>query len=254
MARDALKKPGFNMDDDRDQDGPPRGQDDQPEHGRDRSVTFDQFDLKNYLHADIKADGSASEQFIFQVTGLELHGAHVGLPGLGSKFGMYFIVDASLVPSSGGPPTFTKLDIRLMADPGNNNGALSATTAGIGFANGTADDVTLATGSLVSAQLSINAIPLPNTRHANFVEQIAPTEEGREVFGNSLAVGDQLRELLTTLGSDPPHHIIPLAGGASTVLVNGGIGTAQLVSGQAMTLSTEELLPGHGHGGSWGLG
>ena len=68
-------------------------------------ITFNQFDIANYLHADNKADGSATEQFIFQVTGVEQNGAHVTLPGLGSDFGMYFIVDAVLDPSNGVPLT-----------------------------------------------------------------------------------------------------------------------------------------------------
>src|ERR1700722_1323669 len=95
-------------------------------------------------------------------------------------------ISSSTQHSFGGPPVLSKLDIKLMVDPGNNDGAPSATQAGVGFANGTMGDYALATGTLVSAALSINAIPVPNTRHANFVEQLTPTEAGREVFGKSL--------------------------------------------------------------------
>ena len=212
-------------------------------------ITFNQFDIANYLHADNKADGSATEQFIFQVTGVEQNGAHVTLPGLGSDFGMYFIVDAVLDPSNGAPPHFSKLDISLMVDPGNNNGAVSATTDGVGFANGTRGDFALATGSLVSAALRINADPVPNTRHANFVEQITTTKAGREVFGDSLSTGDQFRELLTTLGSNPPFNLIPLPGGDFTVLVNGGTGTVQLTSQNSLSVSLDDLT--HDHGRDW---
>jgi hypothetical protein len=225
---------------------------DHQDPGEGRPVTFDQFDTTNYLHADNKADGSASEHFILQVNAVEQSGEHVSLPGLGSDFGMYFIIDATLLPANGGPPVFSKLDVKLMVDPGNNDGTPSATQAGVGFANGTAGDYALATGTLVSAALSINAIPLPNTRHANFVEQLTPTEAGREVFGNSLMAGDQLRELLTTLGSNPPLNVIPLPGGDSTTLVNGATGTAQLVSQNALSVRVGELT--HDHGGSWAFG
>ncbi len=204
------------------------------------------------MHADNKADGSASEQFILQVNGVERNGAHVSLPGLGSDFGMYFVIDATLLPNNGGPPVFSQLDVSLMVDRGDNDGAVSATRAGVGFAHGTAGDFALATGTLFSAALAINAIPVPNTRHANFVETITPTEAGREAFGGSLNAGDQLRELLTTLGSNPPLNVIPLPGGDSTTLVNGATGIVQLVSQNLLTIALDELM--HGHGGGPGFG
>jgi hypothetical protein len=251
MAHNALHKNGLDqtLDDGREDQS---GRDDHQDRGEGRPVTFDQFDTTNFLIGNNKADGSASEQFILQINGVERNGAHVSLPGLGSDFGMYFIIDATLLPANGGPPNFSQLDIKLMVDPGNNDGAVSATTAGVGFANGTGGDFALATGTLVSAALAINADPLPNTRHANFVEQLTPTEAGREAFGDSLTAGDQLRELLTTLGSNPPLNVIPLPGGDSTTLVNGATGTAQLVSQQSMRLSVGELMGDHG--ASWMLG
>jgi hypothetical protein len=244
VAHNNLHNRVHGMDHDDDQDEARPGRDDH--HGRDGSVTFNQFDITDYLHADNKADGSAVERFIFQVDGVEQSGAHVTLPGLGSDFGMYFIVDAILDPANGAPPHFSKLDISLMVDPGNNDGAASATTAGVGFAHGTSGDFALATGSLVSAALSINADPVPNTRHANFVEQITPTKAGLEAFGDSLKTGDQLRELLTTLGSNPPFDLIPLPGGDFTVVVNGGTGTVQLTTQNSLRLSVDDLSRDHG--------
>src|SRR5690348_5709205 len=66
-----------------------------------RPVTFDTFNLTTYLHADNPADGSADEHFIFRVDALTQDGAPVGLPGLGTHFGMYFVLDATLAPSNG---------------------------------------------------------------------------------------------------------------------------------------------------------
>jgi hypothetical protein len=47
----------------------------------------------------------------------------------------------------------------LMLDPGNNDGALSSTASDVGFSNsgptGEADDITLATGSLISGTFKL---------------------------------------------------------------------------------------------------
>jgi hypothetical protein len=233
---------GMDHDDDQDQARP--GRDDH--HGRDESVTFNQFDTVNYLHSDNKADGSAVEHFILQVSGVEQNGAHVTLPGLGSDFGMYFIIDATLAPSAGAP-VFSSLNIALMVDPGNNDGAPSSTQAGgASFANGTGGDFALATGSLVSASLALNGDPVPGTRHANFVEQMTPTKAGLEAFGGSLMAGDLLQEMLTTLPDK--FTSIPVPGG-STQLVNGATGIAQLTPLKSLSLSVDELS--RDHGGAW---
>jgi hypothetical protein len=62
-----------------------------------------------------------------------------------------------------GPPnTYQYLggQVALMGDPGNNDGAVSSTISGLSFANtGPADDVTLATGSLLSGKFSLMPAP-----------------------------------------------------------------------------------------------
>jgi len=185
----------------------------------DRPVTLDQFDTTTYLHSDNAADGSFVEHFILQVNGFELNGAPVTLPGFGTHYGMYFLIDAA-----GGGGTFTSLNVALMVDPGNNDGTPSATQQGIGFANGTQGDFAVATGTFVSATLSQDA---QLTRHANFVEQIKPTIAGQKIFGASLAANDLLQEVLTTPLA--ARSQILTGGGASINLVNGGTGHAELV-------------------------
>ena len=64
-------------------------------HHFDQSVTFDQFDTTTYLHSDNAADGSFDEHFILQVNGFELNGSPVSLPGFGTHYGMYFLIDAT---------------------------------------------------------------------------------------------------------------------------------------------------------------
>jgi hypothetical protein len=219
------------------------GQDDQDDRGGEAPVTFNQFATVNHLHAVINADGSGDEHFILEVKGVEQNGAPLALPGLGSSFGMYFIIDGTLAPSAG-PPITNSFNIALMVDPGNNDGAASATQSGVGFANGTAGDFALATGSLVSASLSLNAVPVPGTRHANFVEQMTPTKAGLEAFAGSLHADDLLQELLTTL----PTNITstPVSGGSIQV-VNGATGIAQLTTLNSLRLLPNELSHGpHG--------
>jgi hypothetical protein len=73
------------------------------------------------------------------------------------------------------------------------------------------------------------------TRHANFVEQLTPTKLGLEAFGGSLTAGDQLQELLTT--SPGNFKSLPMAGGGSVQLVNGGTGLAQLTDQKSLSRS-----------------
>jgi hypothetical protein len=249
MAHNNLHDRGQRTDHDDDDQARP-GQDDRHERGERAPVTFNQLDTVNYLHSDNKADGSAVEHFILQVTGFEQNGAHVSVPGFGSNFGMYFIIDATLAASTGAP-IINSMNIALMVDPGNNDGAPSSAQAGgASFANGTGGDFALATGSLVSASLILNADPVAGTRHANFVQQMTPTKAGIEAFGGSLKAGDLLQEMLTTLPDN--FTSIPVPGG-SIQLVNGATGIAQLTPLKSLSLSVDELA--RDHGGRWsGIG
>lgn len=213
--------------------------------GRDhdgRSVSFDQFDTTTYLHSDNAADGSFDEHFILQVNGFELNGSPVTLPGFGSHYGMYFLIDAS-----GAGTTFSSLHVALMVDPGNDDGMPSATEDGVGFANGTGGDFALATGTLVSATLSEDA---QATRHADFVEQMTPTHAGEKILAGSLKTNDLLQQVLTT--PLDPRETFSLDGGASINLVTGGDATGQV---QLMPQTPLTIRPGllnhdlHGHDG-----
>jgi hypothetical protein len=212
------------------------GHGEQHEDTHDARVTFDQIDATAYLYADNHADGTFVEKFIWRVDGLENGGTHVDLPGLGSRFGMYFIADAT-GHTTGGLPVFDKLSVSLVVDPGNNDGALAATATGLNFANGTSRDHILARGELVSAALSRDA---DGTRHANFVEQFAVTEAGQDAFGASLRNGDMLLELLTTRVSTLTAIPNPNDSG-NTTLVNGGGALIQLASGGPMTLALDNM-------------
>jgi hypothetical protein len=213
-------------------------------HG-DKSVTVDQMDITSYLHSDVAADGSFTETMILQVKGFEHDGSPVSVPGFGTNFGMYFLIDGT-GQTTNGMTSFSTMHIALMVDRGNNDGAPGSTEfGGTSFANGTRGDYALATGTLSSATLQVDP---DGTRHPNFVETVAPTRAGEEVFGGSLNMSDLLREVLTTPGGP---QIFQLDGGKTIQVINGtGFGVAELSPQAPFTLSVGQLNdPGPRSGG-----
>ena len=125
------------------------------------AFTADTMVREEYLRSVVQSDGSFVASRILVITGFSLAGSPVTPAGFGSSYGLYFdIVDTGVdhLPVS---IAFTSSDFILKADPGNQNGPASATPAGIGFANsgptGTADDITLATGSLAIPAMGLGA-------------------------------------------------------------------------------------------------
>jgi hypothetical protein len=223
-------------------------------HGRNTGepATFDKIEFTTYLHSDNAADGSFAEQFILQVNGFELNGSPVTVPDFGSKFGMYFLVDAT-GQSANGAISFNTMNIALMVDRSNNDGAPSSTqSGGAAFANGTSGDYALATGTLSSASIVTDP---DGTKHPTFVEQITVTEAGREVFDRSLDPSALLKELLTTPGGPT---VIGVGNGDTVQIVNGtgaggvpATGIAELSPQAPLTLRTGELNEGSHTGGHW---
>jgi hypothetical protein len=224
------------------------------DHGG-KPVTFDQFDATTYVHTDIAADHSFTARFILQVNGFELNGSPVSLPGFGSHTGMYFLIDATGIAPDVGADTFSSMNVALMVDPHNNNGNLSASPDGIGFAEGTADDITLATGTLKQAGISFDG----NVGHPNFFENISLTKAGQTVFGDQVDPGAVLHELLTTPGG--PNNIALPEGGVTQVVngtgANGLPATAIITLDPKTPLSVRPALLNHeayGHAGSFCFG
>jgi hypothetical protein len=218
---------------------------DHRQHHADNTVTVDQMDIMTYLHSDVAADGSFTENLTLQVKGFELKGSPVNLPGFGTNFGMYFLIDAT-GQTTNGVTSFSTMHIALMVDRGNNDCTLSSSeSGGVSFANGTCGDYALATGTLSSATLQVDP---DGTRHPNFVETVTPTRAGKEVFGNSLNVGDLLREVLTTPGGP---QTFQLGGGKTVQVINGsGFGVAELSPQTPLSLQAGQLNdPGLHDGG-----
>jgi hypothetical protein len=219
MEQDIFRHHGFG-DDDNGNNSAGVGRSESP-------ATVDQIDVTSYLHSDSAADGSFTEQLYLQVKGFELNGSPISVPGFGTKFGMYFLIDAT-GQTTGGVTSFSSMHIALMVDPRNNDGSLSSTdSGGVGFANGTRGDYALATGKLSSASLGVDP---DGTRHPIFFQTITPTEAGEKVFGGSVNEGNLLREVLTTPGGP---QIFPLSDGGTIQVVNGSGSGAVTLSPQA---------------------
>jgi hypothetical protein len=179
------------------------------------AFTADTILREEFLRGINQSDGSFLTPRIVVVTGFSLNGAPVTPAGFGSAYGLYFdIVDTGIdhLPDS---ITFTSSNFTLKADPGNHNGPASATTAGIGFANtgptGTADDITLATGSLVMPASGLDA-PI--------VQSFTPAA-GQGGFFVSPAPSSSiyLETINTTLG---PLTFTPQPDGTGITTINGG--------------------------------
>ena len=146
--------------------------------------------------------------FLEQITGFTLNGASVatpglnGTPGAAGSYGLYLTCRRRLTVV--GPPNiyhYLSGQVALMLDPGNNNGAASSTPSGLTFANtgptGAADDITLATGSLVSGHFS--AAPAPGiVSIGDFVQTFQPAAAEGGFFVNPVSPHEMIQLIDTT--------------------------------------------------------
>jgi hypothetical protein len=187
------------------------------------AFTADSMMLTNYLYAvSHPPNGITPEHFIQTIDGFTLGGSPVNAPGLNASYGLYFELLGSGQPI-GGAFTFSFLDIELKADVGYDNGTPSSNLTGLTFSNaaGVANDVTLATGSMISASLAFN--PATGVRSAHFLESLEPAPGQSGFFVDSV---EGIEIFLTT----PPSAFLasPQPDGTTIITVNGGVGTATL--------------------------
>ena len=117
-----------------------------------------------------------------------------GAPG---SYGLYVKMTVE-VEQVGAPNIYDyhSLTMSLMADPGNNDGVLSATASGVGFANGTTGDITLAMGSLISSSFQLN--PTTGIRSiGHFTESFQPSSGEGGFFVTPVSPYTVLEEFLT---------------------------------------------------------
>jgi hypothetical protein len=161
-----------------------------------------------------------SDQFIMRIDGFSLSGAPVALPGLNSSFALYL---EGTLGVHGVPSIYDSGTIALVADPTNNDGSLSATTGGVSFSNpaGTADDVTLAIGSLNFGAFGTQSNGNPGL-------QIEETFSGENGFLVSPDDPHTIMDAFFYNTATSRQMVGPDANGENYVVVNGGIGTLDL--------------------------
>ena len=167
--------------------------------------------------------------FIEQITGFTLDGAPVSTPGLNGtpgapgSYGLYLRMHAE-VQQAGTSRIYHSLTMSLMGDPGNNDGPASSTLAEpLSFANtgptGTADDITLATGSLISGTFKMN--PAPGIIIlSHFTESFRPVASEAGFFESPISPYTVIEELLTTPIS--VFHTEVLEDGSTAAALDGG--------------------------------
>jgi hypothetical protein len=195
-----------------------------PALGAGGAFTADSIGMTTYLYALAPPSGDTPETFIFTVDSFKLGGTNVTPAGLGSSFGLYFTADVSVTPTN----QYTKFNIALKADPGNLDGTPGATAAnGASFSNtgptGTADDITLATGTVLTGSFGLQA----NGRlGAHFTQTFAPSPGEVDVFLDPVGNHVQIEELLFNTATS---RVQTTQGDGSVLtLVNGGISTADI--------------------------
>jgi hypothetical protein len=193
------------------------------------SLPADTLNATTYLHSVVQPNNAFSLQWLMPVAGFEANGQPVMPPGCDKAYDLYLTIDASgVLGSNGAPPLYTSANVTLWADPKANDGTpSSAVGSGATFSNGQTNDIVLATGSLVSATMSMD--PTTGVRSATYVETMTPTLDGTILLRGSIPTGSQLTEQFTTPADT--FQALPQSDGTTVDLVNGGSATITLNTG-----------------------
>jgi hypothetical protein len=182
----------------------------------------DTLDTSTFLRGVVQPGGAETvEHILLPVTGLENNGQPVTPKGFGSLYGLFLTIDATLAANN----SFTSMNVTLWADPKNDAGTPGVSVnSDPAFSNGMAHDIVLATGTMVSASLSLD--PATSIRRADFVESMTPTLAGRVLLHGSIQPGSLLEEKLTT----PPtaFQSLPQSNGTTVNLVTDGAAQVML--------------------------
>jgi hypothetical protein len=209
----------------------------------DHFTSTDTLNASNFLREVAQPDGSAVLHFLMPVTGFEYNAQPVTPAGFDKEYGLYLTIDATHpAGQTGAGGVFSSLNVTLWADPKNDAGTPSVSeTSGPTFSNGVANDIVLATGTMVSASVSLD--PTTMTRSADDVVTMTPTLEGTVLLDASIKSGTLLEVKTTTPPAD--FETIPQPDGSTIFLVNDG--TAQITLDPQGTILVPNITHAHLH-------
>jgi hypothetical protein len=201
----------------------------------------DTLNASNFLREVSQPDGSAVLHFLMPVTGFQDNGQQVAPAGFGKDYGLYVTIDATHpAGQTGVGGLFSSLNLTLWADPKNDAGTPNVSeTSGPSFSNGMANDIVLATGTMVSASVSLD--PATMTRSADDVLAMTPTLAGTLLLGESIQSGSLLEVKTTTPPAD--FSTIPQQDGTTVFLVTDG--TAQVTLNPQGTILVPNIIHDH---------
>jgi hypothetical protein len=168
------------------------------------------------------------------INGFTLGGVSMTAPGLNSSYGLYFHINPAgsfPINASGavvGPAVYSLLDMQLFADVGRDDGSVVINSTGIGFSNtaGQANDVVLATGSLLSASLAVSPT---GTRNAHYLTTFHPVASQAAFFVGPAFPVDWEEFLNSPASTFQVFPLDPLTVVSVVGADGGSTGTAQLV-------------------------
>lgn len=210
--------------------------------GTGSAFTADGIQATHYLY-DVGPKTSPSPviytvHFLEQITGFTLGTASFvpsgldGTPGAPGSYGLYLTMQLQ-TKAVGPPQTYQYLSgqVALMLDPGNWDGAASSTPTGLTFSNtgptGAADDITLATGTLIAGRYTLN--PASGIRSiGDFLQTFQPVASESGFFVTPVSPFDEIDIVATTPatgaikfypdpGGDPSLQASVLNGGSTSI-------------------------------------
>jgi hypothetical protein len=197
----------------------------------DHFTPVDTMDASNYLRAVTTATSPTTSignlHFLMPVTGFENDGKSVTPAGFDKEYGLFLTIDGTALGTAPGGPasSFASLNFTLWADPRNNDGTPSVSeTSDPTFSNGMTNDIVLATGTMVSASMSLD--PTTMLRTADFVDRMTPTLAGTVLLDGSIKPGDLLEVKTNTPPDTFTSH--PQSDGSVINIVDGGTATVTL--------------------------
>ena len=188
------------------------------------AFTADAIDATHYLYDvspnPITPTDIYTVHFLETITGFTLNGGTPvatpglnGTPGAAGSYGLYVTMQTQ-TQAVGPPDTYHYLSgqVALMLDPGNNDGVASSTLSGVGFSNtgptGTQDDITLATGTLVSGTFTFGAPNSGIRSIGDFVQTFQPAAGEGGFFVSPVSPHDLIQLIDTTFATTPPEIIM----------------------------------------------